>query len=399
MDIKRFNELIFVRRELHKIPELSFKEYKTSEFIENYLKNRGVEYKKIIETGIVAFVKGKNKDITFGFRADMDALPIEEEINIEYKSIHKGLMHACGHDFHMSIVLNMIDHFSKNKPPISLLFLFQPGEEGAGGANKMIKEGALEYFSKPDYIFGYHINPEVDTGVICVCSGNAWAGSIEFELLFKGKGGHGAYPHKGNDLIFAFSKLYVNMQGLIARVFNPQNSLVLSCGKITGALKSNVFPNKLVTGCTFRYFDTGTRKKFLELINSEIMCLKKIMKCDIKLKIISDYIPLFNDPEMVNKIKLWYKNYYKINGENIAKNSLNTLPELKDCKNVTISDDMSYFLKSVRGVYFFLGVNNGNTDGLHTSRLNPDEKALYYGYNFFEKIVYNYKYLIGKYNL
>lgn len=381
------HNLIKVRRELHKIPELSFKEFKTSKYIEEFLKKREVKYKKIIDTGIVAFIEGKNKDKIIGFRADIDALPIEEKNNFEYKSIYKGKMHACGHDFHMSILLNLINYFSKNIPQVSLLFIFQPGEEGAGGALKMINNGVFDIFGKPDYIFGYHINPEVETGIISAYPGEAWAGSIEFEIEFKGPGGHGAYPHKSVDLVYAFSNWYQYMQSVISRSFNPQHALLLTCGKLEGAVKSNVFSSEIIAGCTFRYFQIEDKEKFLKKVKAGLSFLENSMNCSTELNIISDYIPLVNDKKLFENIKKWYSKQI----EKEVKTEIK-LPELVKVDKVTISDDMGYFLKEVKGVYFFLGVNNGNTTGLHTATLNPDENALLYGFNFFKEIVEHYEF-------
>lgn len=201
MDINTF---IKIRRDLHQIPELGFKEFKTQSYLLDYLSTLPQERLEIKtwKTGIFVRVKGMNPNKTIGYRADIDGLPITETTGLAFQSLHDGQMHACGHDFHMTIALGLISHFVAHPIDDHLLFIFQPAEEGPGGAEPMLKTEVMQEW-KPDMIIALHIAPEYPVGTIATREGLLFANTSELFIDLEGKGGHAAYPHQTNDMVVA----------------------------------------------------------------------------------------------------------------------------------------------------------------------------------------------------
>jgi|YNPMSStandDraft_1061717.scaffolds.fasta_scaffold00023_23 amidohydrolase len=386
MENKAINDLLIkIRRDLHKIPEPSLKEYKTSSYIVNLLSENNIKFHKILDTGIIAYIEGEKKEPLIAFRADIDGLPIKEETGLSFSSQNEGFMHACGHDFHMSIVLALALYFKKNPPPSSLLFIFQPGEEGSGGAKLMLESNIWNYYGKPDYIFGFHVWPSLEKGKIAFCEGEAWAGSVEFIVNFFGKGGHGAYPHESSDLLYLFADWYTNIQTFISRKIDSQQSTLLTCGMIKGAVKSNIIPDNLQIGGTLRYFDDYIKNILLNFSKEYGENLAKLYNAKFEQTILSDYIPLINNKELAKKIYDISKSKKYINCDQMSLILSN--------KKVMVADDIAYFIRDIgKGIYFFLGVKKDEksiNQSLHTKDFNPDEDALTYGFNFFKFLVEN----------
>lgn len=374
-------KLIEYRRILHRIPEIGFNEIKTSSFIKNELKSLKVEYKEIADTGVLAFIKGKT-DLTIAFRADIDGLQISEQNNFDFKSEHQGYMHACGHDFHMALLLGLAFFYSKNIPPCNLLLIFQPAGEGGGGALKMLDEKILELFKKPDLIFGLHVNPDYNYDEIAFLKGPAWAGSCEFEIELTSKGGHGAQPHNSTDLLFVFSEFYTSMQAMLSRKKDIKDMALLTIGKLKGFDIPNVFTDKAILGGTFRFFSERIYKFLSKSICNILDSLKICYDFNYLYKEKSVYLPIVND-------------------EKISDNFIDLISKKKDVgfnllssQIAMISDDFSYFLREIPGIYFFLGVKNGENQKLHTPNFNPDEKALNTGFNLYRFIIENIENLL-----
>ena len=370
-----------VRRDLHQIPEASLKEFKTSKYIENFLKKRGISYNYVTETGIIAFIEGKNRDIKIGLRADMDALEIKEENHFDFISKHNGYMHACGHDFHMSNLLGIIDYYSDKQPEISIIFIFQPAEEGAGGAKLMIENDLYNFYGKPDFIFGYHIKPDLKTGLISASPKEAWAGTLSIRISFLGDGGHGANPHKSQDLISIFSTWYLHIQNYISRKFNAQKSIVFTVGKIDGADRINIIPTTLEVEGMLRYFNNADKEFILKQIEDSAKSFTKLYGADAKIEIIRDAMPIINDETLFHSIKSFYDN------QKLDSN----YPTLQVASPVMLAEDFSEYLKDIRGVFFFLGVMKEQKQELHTPNLSPDEDALSFGVNFIINLIDNYQ--------
>lgn len=373
-----FEKLIHYRRELHKIPEICFNEYKTSSYIKNELNLLGIDYKEIASTGIVAFIKGKENTI-IAFRADMDGLAIEEKNEFEYKSQHQGFMHACGHDFHMAILLAIANHYSKIKAPCNIMLIFQPAEEGGGGALKMLSENIFSYFGKPNFIFGLHVNPSFEYDQIAYAPGAAWAGSCEFEIELSSKGGHGAEPHNSTDLLYVFSLFYSGIQGLLSRKKDIKDLALITIGKLKGFEIPNVLSSNCLIGGTFRFFSETIYRFLGSSICNYLDSLKVVYDFNYFYREKSVYPPLINDENLSEN---FYNLILDLNSDNF---------KIQKVSSVMISEDYSYFLKQIPGIYFFLGVKTSENQKLHTADFNPDERALKTGFELYRTIVENYK--------
>lgn len=382
MEINK-NLIIKIRRELHKIPEASLQEYKTIKYIEDFLKMREIKYKYVTETGIVAFIGGTDSDNcpTIAIRSDIDALEITENTNLDFNSEHNGFMHACGHDFHMTNLLAIADYYTQKTPSINLILIFQPAEEGAGGAKLMIENGLYEAYGKPDYIFGYHVKPDLKTGLVSAALGKAWAGTLSFNIKLKGDGGHGANPHKSQDLIMIFSEWYSHIQSFISRKVNAQDSSVLTVGTIKGADRLNIIPSNLEFEGMLRYFNHSTKHLVIKQIETSIKSFAELYGAEAELTIIRDAIPLFNDIDLLLSIENFYKSDLDIE----------FLPELVREQPVMLAEDFPEYLRDIKGVFFFLGAQNKKPQQLHTPDLDLNEDALFYGVNFMISLIENWK--------
>src|SRR5262249_26110367 len=258
-------EITSVRRHLHAHPELSFKEHKTVEYVSSQLTSFGItNQKRAAQTGLVALLEGKNPGKkTIALRADMDALPIQETNDVEYRSKNSGVMHACGHDVHTSSLLGAAKILSRLKNDFegSVKFIFQPGEEKLpGGASLMIKEGVLKNPS-PKSILGQHVLPQLQTGKVGFRSGIYMASSDELYVTVKGKGGHGAMPHLNIDPVLIASHIIVALQQVVSRMASPIIPSALSFGKVIANGANNVIPDEVFMEGTFRTFDESWREE------------------------------------------------------------------------------------------------------------------------------------------
>jgi len=260
---KHFDSIVNIRKYLHANPELSFKEYETSKYIQQFLTDNNIEFKaNYVETGIVAHIKGINPEKKIiALRTDIDALPITETSDIEYKSQNKGVMHACGHDVHMSSVLGVCKILNELKDEFegTVKIVFQPGEEVLpGGASLMLKENALK---NPDaeLIIGQHVYPQLEAGHVGFRKGMYMASADEIYVTVKGKGGHGALPHACVDTILIASHIVVALQQIVSRNAKPTIPTVLTFGKIEGYGATNIIPDEVKITGTFRTFDEDWR--------------------------------------------------------------------------------------------------------------------------------------------
>ena len=364
---KEYREsVIELRRHLHQNPELSFQEYNTSTYIQEYLTSLNIEYKNgFVKTGIVALIKGNNptKKI-IALRADMDALPILEENTINYKSTNEGVMHACGHDVHTASLLGVAKILNELKSELegTVKLIFQPGEEKLpGGASLMIKEGVLEN-PKPEAIIGQHVFPDLPAGKVGFRPGMYMASCDEIYITIKGKGGHAALPHTFIDPIFISSSIITNLQQIVSRRAKPSTPTVLSFGKINskgGA--TNIIPDEVYLEGTFRTMDEAWRKEAHKLIKQIATDIAKTMGGDCIVDIKKGYPFLKND-------------------ETLTTNSFNLAKEYLGNENVVELDirmtgeDFAFYAQQIPGCFYRLGT--GKSSGLHTSTFNIDETAI-----------------------
>jgi amidohydrolase len=362
--------IIDFRRHIHANPELSFQEYKTSEFVESTLKSFGItSIKKIAGTGLLAEIKGRNPGKkTFALRADMDALPIQEKNEVPYKSNNPGVMHACGHDVHTSSLLGCAAILSQLTDQFegTVKLLFQPGEEVApGGASIMIKEGALK---NPDAsgIVGQHVMPQLEAGKIGFREGMYMASADELYITVHGKGGHGAMPDFNIDPVVISAHIIVALQQIVSRMANPKIPTVLSFGKVIADGATNVIPDKVYIEGTFRTLNEAWRKdahkKMVKLAES----IAEGMGGRCEFKVVNGYPFLVNEPELTRRARQAAVDY--LGEENIV-----------DLDLWMAAEDFAYYTHEIPGCFYRLGVRNeakGITSSVHTPTFNIDENAL-----------------------
>ena len=366
-----FDEIASIRRHLHKYPELSFNEYKTSAYIKSILNEWKISYTdKIADTGIVVLLEGKNPNLrTLAFRADFDALPIKEENDIDYCSINSGVMHACGHDAHAASLLGVIKILNtlKNEWEGSIKFIFQPAEEQyPGGAQQMIKEGVLEN-PNVEKMFGQHVFPELEVGKVGFCAGKYMASADEIEITILGSGGHAALPHLYNNPVNVAAKLITCLEDY----FLPFRDIpsVFAIGFINASGHYNVIPDRVNLKGTFRTIDEDFRSLAHVKMKEIASNIEKRLNIDIDFKIKKGYPSLYNDKLLTKKSIFYAKEY--LGKENVV-----------DLKVRMTAEDFSYYCYKVPSCFYRLGIantNKGIIHGLHTSRLNIDEFALKIG--------------------
>lgn len=370
-NIEKNNQwFINTRRELHKIPELDFELPKTVAYVTSLLDEMGLTYKTGVgKSGIVVDIEGKNKDITIALRADMDALPILECGNKEYSSTISGHMHACGHDVHTAILLGVAKTISENRDslPCNVRLLFQPAEETTGGALPMIEDGCLEGV---DAIFGLHVDPTIECGVIGIKYGAYCASSTDVIIEVEGKSCHGAYPSQGIDAIVATCGIVTNLQSVISRNIDSRDSAVLSFGKIIGGEKENIVAQNVRVSGTLRTLSPEIKNKVKERVKEMVEFTAKGYRATGKVTYRDSYTALINHDEYIDIVKE--------NGKELLGDSG---IYVKTLANMGV-EDFAYFVEKVPGAFFNLGVGNkkkGITAPLHNDKFDIDEDSLKIG--------------------
>lgn len=365
-------EFIEVRRHLHAYPELSYQEFETSAFIQKKLKEFNIPCSTKANTGVIGLIEGKNPSKRIiALRADMDALPIKEENNVSYKSRHEGVMHACGHDVHSTVLLGASKILSeiKNEFEGTIKLIFQPGEErNPGGASILIKENVLEN-PKPEAIVALHVHPGLPVGRLSFRSGVVMASADEIYITVKGKGGHAASPHTTADTILIASHLVVALQQVISRNRNPFSPSVLTISSFQGGHTTNVIPSEVKLMGTFRAMDEEWRLKAHELIRKEATGLVKSLGAEIDLHIDVGYPVVYNN-EKLNAEATTQAEIF-LGKENVEETEMRMGAE-----------DFGYYTQKIPGCFFRLGVMNKEKDitsGVHTPTFNIDESAIEIG--------------------
>jgi len=363
-------EIIEIRRKLHANPELSYKEKNTADIISAWLAEWGIPHRKNIGGyGIVGLVEGKNSGKIIALRADMDALPITEENQVEYKSQHSGIMHACGHDVHIACLLGAARILNDLKDQFegTVKLIFQPAEEKApGGALKMIEEGVL---ANPAVgaIFGQHVFPELEVGKVGFKSGKYMASSDEINLFIRGKGGHAAMPEKIDDTVLATAHILTALQHIVSRASNPQTPSVLSFGQIvTDGGAMNVIPDEVSVHGTFRTYDEQWRKKAHKLIDEIARNTAKAFGCQCETVIDKGYPFLVNDDALTRQAK------------NAAIEFLGKA-NVVELESRMTAEDFARYSQLIPACFYRLGTGNkekGITSMLHTPTFDVDESSM-----------------------
>src|SRR6185312_2030846 len=363
------DEFIEIRHHLHKHPELSYKEFETSKFVQRKLKEWGIDFEVMATTGVIGILKGKNPEKkVIALRADMDALPITEQNQIEYKSQNEGVMHACGHDVHTTCLLGAAKILNelKNEWEGAVKLIFQPGEEkNPGGASLLIKEGVLEN-PKPQSILGLHVHPGLEVGKLSFRGGMVMASADEIYITVKGKGGHAAAPHLTTDTILAASQLVVNLQQIISRMNNPFNPSVLSITSFQGGNTTNVIPSEVNLMGTFRAMNEEWRFKAHEMIKNIGKATAEISGVEIEVKIDVGYPFVINNMELTENAK---RKAIEFAGAEIVGETEMRMG----------AEDFAFYSHIIPACFFRLGVGNTKsniTSGVHTPTFDIDENAI-----------------------
>lgn len=355
------NPFIQIRRDLHQIPEKGFQERKTQGYLLQYLKGLPQENMEIKEweTGIFVRIKGTNPTKTIGYRTDIDGLPITEETDLPFHSRHEGMMHACGHDLHMSIALGVLTHFSQHPSNDHLLFMFQPAEEGPGGAQLMIQTDIFQEW-EPDMIVALHIAPEYPVGTIATKPGLLFANTSELFIDLKGKGGHAAYPHQTNDMVVASCSLVSQLQTIVSRNVDPLDSAVITIGKISGGTVQNIIAERARLEGTIRTLSVESMKKVKERIGALVQGMEIGYNCETSIDYGCMYHQVDNDEKLTKEFMTFVENETNVN--------------LVECRHAMTGEDYGYMIQNIPGFMFWLGVESSY--GLHHSKLNPKEEAI-----------------------
>jgi len=386
------------RRDIHQHPELGNNEFRTAKLIADHLRSLGIEVKeKVGKTGVVGVLKGTKPGPCIGLRADMDGLPVVERVDLPYASKVKstyngnevGVMHACGHDTHVAILMSVAEILAgmKNELKGTVKFIFQPAEEGPpegeeGGAPLMIKEGALED-PKVDVMFGLHISAETDIGKITYRSGGFMAASDWFTITVKGKQTHGSQPWAGIDPVTVSAQIINGLQTIVSRQINlTKNPAVISVSAVHGGVRANIIPEELVMIGTIRTLDTAMQRDIHEKIKLKASKIAEASGATALTVIESKTVVTYNDPPLVKQM---LPSFAKAAGD---QNVLEIPP-------ITGAEDFSYFAEKVPSIFFFIGGKQIGVDPAkvfphHTPDFWIDEKGMKTGIKAFLNLVFDY---------
>ncbi|MBD99302.1 MAG: N-acyl-L-amino acid amidohydrolase [Verrucomicrobia bacterium] len=367
-----FDEIQSIRHHLHEHPELSFQEYETADYLISMLKKWGIEIdQRWVKTGFTVILEGKYEGATIGLRADLDALPIQEQNQVPYASRTENKMHACGHDVHAACLMGAIKilHELKDSWAGKLVFIFQAGEEKLpGGASLMIEEGLLDKY-QPERVIAQHVYPEYEVGLVGFKSGMYMASADEIYLTVKGKGGHAALPHRNIDPIVIAANIVVELQQLSSRIAPPTIPTVLSFGKIQGEGATNVIPDTVTLEGTLRTMDEECRSLYHQKIQQIAQKIAEAHGGECDVNIIKGYPFLVNDTIATACSKAAAEIY--LGSQNVKELDLRMTAE-----------DFAYFSQRSKVCFYRLGVGNKEKEivhSVHHPKFNIDESALKHG--------------------
>jgi N-acetyldiaminopimelate deacetylase len=355
------HSLVEIRRQLHQIPEPGFAEFETQKLLLEYICELPADRLEIRtwRTGILVRVKGTHPRRTIAYRTDIDGLPIEEQTSYSFKSKHPGYMHACGHDVHMTIALGVLEQIVREPIADDLVVLFQPAEEGPGGALPMLQSEEFQVW-KPDLILALHIAPEYPVGTIATRPGILFANTSELFIDLVGKGGHAAFPHTANDMVVAAAHLVTQLQTIVARNVNPLDSAVVTIGKITGGTKQNIIAETARLEGTIRTLSADAMRDVKARIESLVRGVEVGFGCKATIDYGANYRQVDNDPALTKE----FMDFVQTNG----------VANLVECREAMTGEDFGYFLEAIPGFMFWLGVDTPY--GLHHAKLEPNEGAI-----------------------
>ena len=364
------DEITQIRRSLHRIPELALKEHKTQKFILKYLSALGLKPEKVAGTGIkqVFLTPGAKK--TIGFRADIDGLTMQELNETDYASGHEGLMHACGHDGHTSILLMLAKYLTQNRDKLSVnvVLLFQPGEELLGGAKLMIEAECLKN-PDIDVLYGLHLWPEIEIGKVGLREGPTMAATSEINVNITGKSAHGASPQKGIDAIVVAAQFIQMVQTIVTRSVNPYEKALITIGKIRGGESRNILPERVKMQGTVRTFKEsvyiGIRERILDILQG----------LEISTGVKTKFTEVMRYPVLDNPMDLNEELVERLEYEDIVF-----------MNEMMAAEDLSFYQQQIPALFFFLGI--GTENSLHSNLFDFDERALLGGLEIYRRILF-----------
>jgi len=364
-------KLVRWRRDFHEHPEIAYEEFRTSSIVADHLKSLGLEVRtQVGKTGVVGLLRGEEPGPTFALRADMDALPIQDQKDAAYRSKHAGKAHLCGHDAHTSILMGAAELLAGLGKPKrgNVKFIFQPAEEGGAGAKAMMDDGALRD-PKVDAIAGLHMYPGLPTGSFGVTRGTAFASVDSIEIKIFGKGGHAARPHEGVDAIAVSAQVITALQHIASRMVDPLDPVVVSIGKLSGGVMGTVIADEVSMSGTIRTLSSGLRSQMPALVEQVIRGVTESMGAKYELDYIMSYPVVRNDDGMVDFLT---RTNEKLFGDK----------RWSYLKPSTGGEDFGFYAEEIPGVFFRLGSGDGRAETsypLHHPKFDLDEEALPYG--------------------
>lgn len=370
-----------IRRQIHQNPELAFEEHQTSTLIQQELASFGIEVQTgFAGTGVVGILRGDLEGSVIGLRADMDALPICEKTGVAFQSQKPNLMHACGHDTHVAMLLTTAKILSERRKTVrgTVKFIFQPAEEMLAGGKQLIADGALEN-PQIDCIYGFHVWPDLPVGTVGLRHNALMASMDSFEITLKGVSGHGAAPHQGIDAMLGGAYLITALQSIVSRETDPLDSVVVSIGALTAGTGSNIIAETAVLKGNIRTINPQTRKNVLTSFERIVEHTASAFRLQHEIRYLADYPVTYNHNQHVDFMANLISTQF---GDNAV-----TMLE----KPSMASEDFAYYLEKVAGTFMYLGVNDGagGSFKLHHEQFLPDEKALFNGVSVYLALVDN----------
>ncbi|MDO4997118.1 MAG: M20 family metallopeptidase [Neisseria sp.] len=377
-----FAYLSRIRRQIHQNPELAFEEFQTSQLVQNELASFGIEVQTgFAGTGVVGILRGdlatENVPV-IALRADMDALPIAEQTGAAFASQKQGLMHACGHDAHTAMLLTAAKILVRQRHQLAgvVKFIFQPAEEMKAGGKKLIADGALAN-PKPDWIYGFHVWPDLPVGKIGLRQGALMASMDSFEITLTGMSGHAAAPHQGIDAMLGGAHLITALQSIVSREVNPLDSAVVSVGSLISGTASNIIADTAKLTGNIRTIHPQTRQNVLAAFERVVAGVAHTFRLQHQITYLADYPVTLNHPAAIEFAE-------QVLEENLGADVIAQIEQPS-----MASEDFAYYLEQIEGAFLFLGVNDGAGGAykLHHECFLPDESALVYGVNAFVALV------------
>ena len=360
-------DLIQTRRDLHQIPEIGLEEFKTQAYLLNVIEKltAGKDFVQIRtwQTGILVYLQGSQPERTIGWRTDIDGLPIVEQTGLAFASQHPDRMHACGHDFHMTIALGSLERALENQPKNNLLFLFQPAEENEAGGMLMYEDGAFGDWL-PDQFYALHVRPDLKVGQIATNTGTLFAGTCEVKIHFKGKGGHAAFPHETKDALVAAIYFVTQVQSVFSLNVDPIEGAVVTFGVFQAGTTNNVIADTAFLHGTIRALTHSMSLLVQKRVKAIAEGVAAAFDMDVEIELKQGgYLPVENNPKLARELMTFFDEQEGI--------------ELIDIEPAMTGEDFGYLLSKVPGVMFWLGIDSPYA--LHHPKMSPKEEALAIG--------------------